>query len=84
MSEEENQINPCVPTSNIETEVNTVSIKIPPFWAEKPEILFNQVEAQHSISNIISEKTKFNYLDGQLNLTHSKHMDIFTSSETNH
>ncbi|GFQ71040.1 uncharacterized protein TNCT_90481 [Trichonephila clavata] len=47
-------------------EANKVSIKIPPFWEERPEIWFFQVEAQFSIANISQEETKFNYLVAQL------------------
>ncbi|GFT78910.1 hypothetical protein TNCV_3093181 [Trichonephila clavipes] len=39
---------------------------MPPFWEEKPEIWFFQVEAQFSIANIKQEETKFNYLVAQL------------------
>ncbi|GFQ69767.1 uncharacterized protein TNCT_113541 [Trichonephila clavata] len=47
-------------------EANKVRVKIPPFWEEKPEIWFFQVEAQFSIVNINQEETKFNYLVAQL------------------
>lgn len=53
-------------TENVVYEANKVSIKIPPFWSEKPEIWFLQVEAQFSINRITSEETKFNYLISQL------------------
>ncbi|XP_076660307.1 uncharacterized protein LOC143363628 [Halictus rubicundus] len=49
-----------------EYDVNKVSIKIPPFWVDKPEIWFYQVEAQFQIGNITQEDTKFNYLIAQL------------------
>ncbi|GBM80079.1 hypothetical protein AVEN_21796-1 [Araneus ventricosus] len=48
------------------TELHTVSVKIPPFWINKPEIWFYQVEAQFKISSITAEETKFNYLISQL------------------
>ncbi|GFX14754.1 hypothetical protein TNCV_1484981 [Trichonephila clavipes] len=52
--------------SNQETfEAYKVSVKIPPFWEEKPEIWFFQVEAEFSIANIKQEETKFNYLVAQ-------------------
>ncbi|UYV81197.1 K02A2.6-like, partial [Cordylochernes scorpioides] len=47
-------------------EACKVSIKIPPFWTDKPEIWFYQVEAQFNINAITSEETKFNYLIAQL------------------
>lgn len=47
-------------------EASAVSIKIPPFWTDKPEIWFYQVEAQFTICKITAEETKFNYLVAQL------------------
>ncbi|GFV55859.1 peptidase A2 domain-containing protein [Trichonephila clavipes] len=47
-------------------EMSAVSIKIPPFWTDRPEIWFYQVEAQFQISKISLEETKFHYLVSQL------------------
>lgn len=47
-------------------EASAVSVKIPPFWVDKPEMWFFQVEAQFQICNIVTEDTKFNYLVAQL------------------
>ncbi|GFX56273.1 hypothetical protein TNCV_2242071 [Trichonephila clavipes] len=47
-------------------EASGVSIKIPPFWFDKPEIWFYQVEAQFKICRITSEETMFSYLVAQL------------------
>lgn len=51
---------------NGKSDVCGVSIKIPQFWVEKPEMWFFQVEAQFNICNISAEQTKFNYLVAQL------------------
>lgn len=48
--------------------IEAVSIKLPPFWHEKPEIWFVQAEAQFQLSNISKEATRFNYLMAQLDL----------------
>lgn len=40
--------------------VNRVSVKVPPFWPERPEIWFAQVEAQFGIAGIVTDLTKFN------------------------
>lgn len=40
--------------------VNRVSVKVPPFWPEQPEIWFAQVEAQFGISGINSDISRFN------------------------
>ncbi|GFS55707.1 uncharacterized protein TNCV_132021 [Trichonephila clavipes] len=47
-------------------EASGVSIKIPPFWFDKPEIWFYQVEAQFRIFRITSEETMFSHLVAQL------------------
>lgn len=43
-----------------EMMVNRVSVKVPPFWPERPEIWFAQVEAQFGIAGITTDVTKFN------------------------
>lgn len=63
---------------------NSVSVKIPQFWQDKPEIWFYQVEAQFTISNITVDKTKFNYLVSQLDPKIIEHIwDIIGSNEPN-
>ncbi|GFX13471.1 hypothetical protein TNCV_2192251 [Trichonephila clavipes] len=47
-------------------EMSAVSIKIPPFWTDRPKIWFYQVEVQFQISRISLEETKFHYLVSQL------------------
>lgn len=47
-------------------EASKVSIKIPPFWTEKPEMWFVTIEAQFKIAGITCDETKFNYLIAQL------------------
>lgn len=47
-------------------QVHKVSVRIPPFWPEEPEIWFAQLEGQFVISGITSDSTKFNYVIGQL------------------
>ncbi|GFR32980.1 transposon Ty3-G Gag-Pol polyprotein [Trichonephila clavata] len=65
-------------------EANKVSVKNPPFWEEKPEIWFFQIEAQFSIANINQEKTKFNYLVSQLDPKFIENIwDIIQSNEKN-
>ncbi|XP_035224919.1 uncharacterized protein LOC118197513 [Stegodyphus dumicola] len=52
--------------STSKLEASKVSVKILPFWVEKPEMWFFTVEAQFKISGITSEDTRFNYLVAQL------------------
>ncbi|XP_061724539.1 uncharacterized protein LOC133530589 [Cydia pomonella] len=48
------------------TNVFKVGVKVPPFWAEEPEIWFAQVEGQFQNSGITSDVTKFNYVISHL------------------
>lgn len=65
-------------------EASAVSVKIPPFWTDKPEMWFFQVEAQFKIANITSEETKFNYLVAQLEPRYIENIwDIIKGDKTN-
>lgn len=43
-----------------------VGVRVPPFWPEKPEIWFAQIEGQFHISNITSDLTKYYYIISNL------------------
>ncbi|GFQ99687.1 uncharacterized protein TNCT_424221 [Trichonephila clavata] len=76
--------NEMVNSNEQKFEANKVGVKIPPFWEEKPEIWFIQVEAQFSIANINQEETKFNYLVAQLDPKFIENIwDIIQSDEKN-
>lgn len=51
-------------------EVGTakVSVKVPPFWKEKPKLWFCQLEAQFLLNGITSDNTKYYTLFGNLDL----------------
>lgn len=53
-----------------ETETATVyaatSIKIPPFWSERPELWFAQIESQFAVHKVTSENARFNQVIGNL------------------
>lgn len=62
------------------SDVFKVSVKVPPFWAEEPEIWFAQVEGQFAMSGITNDATKFNYVIAHLDNKHSKEVkDIIVS-----
>ncbi|XP_059045769.1 uncharacterized protein LOC131841466 [Achroia grisella] len=64
-------------------EVYKVSVRVPPFWPEEPEIWFAQVEGQFSISGSTNDATKFNYVISQLDNKYSREVkDIIISPPT--
>lgn len=56
-------------TATTPTTVHAVSLKLPDFWPDEPDIWFAQAESQFTLRNITAEATKFHYvvavLDGQ-------------------
>ncbi|XP_050508079.1 uncharacterized protein LOC126885539 [Diabrotica virgifera virgifera] len=53
-------------SDNTSASVDRISVKIPPFWPNDPEIWFLQVENQFTLANITSDATKFNYVVANL------------------
>lgn len=47
-------------------EISRVSVKIPPFWPEKPALWFCQLEGQFALCGVTSDSTKFYYVIAQL------------------
>lgn len=58
---------------DVSTELFRVGVRVPPFWIEKPNIWFAQIEAQFNLARITDDNTKFYYvlahLDGQYSAT---------------
>ena len=52
-----------------ENKVNAVSLKLPTFWIEEPEVWFAQVDAQFAIRNITVTDTKYHYAVAALDQT---------------
>ena len=46
--------------NNLQGKVNTVQIKIPPFWKADPDLWFLQIEAQLTTAGIRSDLSKYN------------------------
>lgn len=52
--------------------VDRVSVKLPPFWADDPEVWFSQIEAQFETSAVKSDATKFNMVIQHLDQNYAK------------
>lgn len=48
------------------TSVERVSVRLPAFWPEEPDVWFAQAEAQFKISGVKDESTKFYHIIAQL------------------
>lgn len=46
--------------------VQRVSVKVPPFWSESPDIWFAQVESQFQNANIVTDDSRFNTVVGAI------------------
>jgi hypothetical protein len=46
--------------------INRIGIRVPPFWSEKPDVLFAQLDGQFALSNITQDETNFYYVISQL------------------
>lgn len=53
-------------TITMEPTISRVAIKLPPFWRQRPEAWFRQVEANFSLSGITQDLTNFNYIIASL------------------
>lgn len=47
-------------------KIQRVSVKVPPFWSDSPEIWFAQIEAQFSIAHVRTDISKFNTIVGAI------------------
>jgi hypothetical protein len=65
---------------SLPAEVSRVAVRLPPFWPERPAVWFAQAEAQFTLANVSSEKTKFCHIISQLDHRYATEVeDIITS-----
>lgn len=51
-----------MPDGDQDDQIQAVSLKLPNFWTEQPQVWFVQAEAQFAIRNITGDDTKFYYV----------------------
>jgi len=67
-----------------QTLVNRVALKIPPFWADEPELWFAQLEGQFALGGITQDATKYAYVLANIETRHAKEVkDLITSPPAN-
>lgn len=66
-------------------EVSKVAIRVPPFWPARPEVWFQQIEAQFILNGITADTTKFYHIMSQLEPKYAEEvLDIYADPpETN-
>lgn len=64
-------------------QICSVSVKVPPFWAEEPALWFSQLEAQFALANITADSTKFYHVISNLDVKYvSEVKDIVINPPT--
>lgn len=61
-------------------DVNRVSVRIPPFYPEKPALWFAQLESQFFLSGISTDTTKFHYAISQLDPIYASEVEDIISA----
>ncbi|CAH4034451.1 unnamed protein product [Pieris brassicae] len=63
--------------------INSVSVKMPPFWPDEPVLWFAQMESQFTLANITADTTKYNYVVSNLDYKYvSEIKDIIKNPPT--
>jgi hypothetical protein len=67
-------------TKETPAKFSRVALRLPPFYAEEPDMWFASVEAQFTLAGIAEENTKLYYVHSQLDHRYVKEVrDIVTS-----
>lgn len=75
---------PAQQATNHDQQVTKISLKIPQFWRNEPDLWFMQLESQFSLANISSDRTKFFHLIASLDIDTMKDIsDILRSQPEN-
>jgi hypothetical protein len=73
-----------IPDSSQGGHIQTATVRLPPYWPDRPGLWFAQAEAQFNLASVTSETTKFNYMVSQLEYRHAAEVeDIIISPPAN-
>ncbi|XP_077270157.1 uncharacterized protein LOC143901605 [Temnothorax americanus] len=60
-------------------QINRIGVKVPPFWADEPELWFAQLEGQFMLGGITQDSTKYAYVLAHIDTKHAKEIkDLIT------
>lgn len=62
-------------TATAGTSIDRASIKIPPFWPEKPSLWFVQLEGQFALNHITQDTTKYYYVSANLDSRYASEVE---------
>lgn len=83
MSSSESEAPATNAQQNFSSDVHHVAIKTPPFWPEKPELWFCQLEGQFHIKGITQDTTKFYYVISNLETRYASQVEeVITNPPT--
>ena len=72
------------PDSSQGGNIHWATVRLPPFWLDRPRLWFAQAEAQFSLASVTSETAQFNYVVSQLEYRHAAEVeDIIVSPPAN-
>ncbi|XP_036146335.1 uncharacterized protein LOC118646789 [Monomorium pharaonis] len=67
------------------SNIHRVALKMPPFWADKPELWFAQIESQFTLSGITQDATRYAYVVSHIETRHTKEIrDLITRPPAAH
>jgi hypothetical protein len=80
----------ATPNNGMETQIETpaqlhrIAIKVPPFWADEPELWFAQMESQFTLGGITQDATKYAYVLSHIDTKYAKEIkDLITTPPAN-
>ncbi|KYN05204.1 hypothetical protein ALC62_03905 [Cyphomyrmex costatus] len=67
------------PQAGGHSQIHRVALKIPPFWADEPELWFAQLEVQFTLGGITQDATKYAYVLSHIETKNAKEIkDLIT------